>query len=339
MRPLTVSPLALDSHPYILNVLIRNSPHSALLALRTGSRPLRDAIDKFLVTHVAVYHSSRMVMARLPEGHRRIPRSNWLGVAELADAVRVVDIIVTQEDDQAAQAHNARWTEAVYRCHQYRMRDPSLIAPPRCWCNQDTVDVSAFNLHLSIRLRRVGLLRRWGGHRCRQLIKAQRSITFLVAETAIPAHEFLHGDAEASPCHIVHIGSTRLPVLQRHHLPQNVGHIILRVALAPNATRNQWEPAAHVRSAREDDPVTSLMRLLARLVSNNVSITLVGLERSLLFADDAIEGDEEGAVSIQSEVSDALFNCLAFIEGVPEKDAALWADRHVRLVTEEEYRT
>ncbi|BEJ13905.1 hypothetical protein CspHIS471_0310790 [Cutaneotrichosporon sp. HIS471] len=338
MRPVTATPVILDSrphiptpldsHPYILDILVNNVPHAGLLALRTASRPLRDAIDKLLVTHVAVYHSSSMVMANLPDGHKRIPRSNWLDLPELTGAVQVVDMIATQEDEETARIYNVERAEAIRLRRQHRMSNPPPIGPPRCWCNQDTVDTSSFNLYLSMRLKHVDLIRRWRGHRCRQLIKAQRTITFLPAVTVNPTQAFLNGDAGTSSCHIVHIGYTPTPVFQHHNFPQLVDHIIVRIAPPANTDRTE-EPAALYSAGQETHPVSTLIGLLARQISNRVAITLVGLERWRLSPYEAY---------FRSEVKFGLLNCLQYFEHVPEKDAKRWVDRYVCVLTEEEYR-
>lgn len=327
-------PIPLDSHPLILERIVANAPHVSLLALRAVSREMRDAIDKFILTHVAVYHSARKVMAKLPEGHRRIPCSDWLNVPKLTDAVRIIDIIVTEEDEQAARAYNLERAEAVLLHQQYpHSRHPPPIGTPRCWCNRDTVDVCSFNFYLSLRLQRVALIRQWRGHRCRQRIKTQRMVTFLPSVVVNPAQAFLNGDAETSSCHVVHIGYADAPVFEHHTFPQNVGHIIVRIAPPanrPSARRDGDLPVylASIAMRMDTRPYNSLVNVLARQVANHVTVTLVGFERWPLYPCHAMlfPNKRDFRASLQRS------------QRIPEKDARHLADCKVKLLTEEDYR-
>jgi hypothetical protein len=277
-------------------------------------------------------------MAKLAEGHRRIPRADWLNVPALTDAVQVVDLVVTKEDEQAARAYNTERAEAIRLRQQleHLVDSPPPIGTPRCWCNQDTVDVSSFNQYLAARLKRVKLIRRWRGHRCRQHIKALRTITFVPAVTENPTHAFLNGDAETSNEHVVHIGFTWTPVFAHHNFPQNVGHIIVRIA--PSSDNPRLPPIYvdgddPMRLSPHDinmEPYSSLHYILTRQVANGVALTLVGFERWALSPYD---------VTYFPTLAKQWFRTrLRVIEHVPEKDIPGIVDRQVKFLTEGHYR-
>lgn len=219
--------ITLDTHPHILDALLTYAPYLSLLALRAASRSLRACVDMLLVTHIALYQGDKWIVAVLDNDHFRIPRRDWLDVPALCHAVRIIDICVTADDERRARVHNMQRDDALRR-----LRDGDLhVSRPRCGCNQDLGSIPALNLHLSQRLRHVKVLRRWGGHRCRQLIGAERTVTFVPPKAESQTHVFLRGDDMTSPVHVVHLPYEEAPDFTHALFPQNdVSNIVLRIA-------------------------------------------------------------------------------------------------------------
>ncbi|CAK9780448.1 unnamed protein product [Cutaneotrichosporon oleaginosum] len=328
----------LESHTSICDAIIQNAPHASLVALRATSRTMRDVIDRHLVKHVGIRHSASIVLAKLPEGYRRIPRADWLNVSNLTDAVRVVDIVVTEEDEEAARKHNAEHREALKEIQRklqngtWGGRRPALGAP-RCWCNQDTVEVSGYNHYLSLRLKNVKLIRRWRGHRCRQLIKAPRTITFIPPNLVNPAHVFLQGDAETSEVHVVHLGHSSQLTIEHHTFPQDVAHVVVRIAPPSSDPARSAAPFLSVHDCHRATlyPLSDFAEAVAcRVAVDTVKITLVGSE---LWSWLALEPKCFGLQAVHW-----IYRHLVGALRVSRKDAMLISMNQVMIMTESEYK-
>lgn len=337
--------ITLDTHPHILDDLLTHAPYLSLLALRGASRSLRACVDTLLVTHIAVYQGDQWIAAVRNKSHFRIPRRNWLNVPALCDAVRVIDLCVTEDDEQQARVHNMQRDDAIHRLWHdpFGNNRDSPLPPPRCRCNQDLVSIPALNLHLAQRLLHVKLLRRWRGHRCRQLIAAERTVTFVPPEHE--THVFLLGDDMTSPVHIVHLPYKEAPNFTHALFPQSdVSNIILRIAPPPtvmpvaeeedtsDAVDSLLVPLTQLGPIADDEPTPfeGLVETLARQIANKVTIKLVGLEKW----PHAPVSDQ----SIRQEVRQAIRTRLRWEGITEEKNAWDLVDCHVVVLSDDEYR-
>lgn len=325
--------ISADTHPHILDTVIASASYGALLALRAASRSFRERADTRLVQHIAAFNGSQEVFSVDVNGqHHRIPWERWFEVPALADAVRVVDICTSANDEEQGRQFDIGRT---------RLRDTSrehygffmTVYPPRCWCNQER-GVPVLNALLASRLHRVQLIRQWRGHRCKQTIAAPRMITFVNSDPTIRDEEVPIN----CPVHVLHIA----PKVGMNLLlvPSFASELFIRSAANTSGVRikglSAVDPTERTGKAARPPTVAYVFSRLTwtvvRHLADGISCTFVGFENWQELQ--AYPDLEEIRIEMMNTIEGALVN----FRHVEREDAKDLVAHRLRFVSEEEYR-
>lgn len=281
-----MSSVPLDTHPRILDAILAHAPYASLLALRSGSTTLRDRVDAALVWHIAVYALDKRVTAVFDDTHRRLPRTRWLDVPALGDAVRVVDICTTPPDEACDRRRGGEVRERTSQfIDQPRrgQRPAESDELPKCRCGEDSNECAFVNRQLAERMRRVRLIRRWGYATCLLGISAPRSVIFS------SFRERKNIGALKNPCtapvHVIHM------LYYHHGLPIDIPPTPETTRLVVRITRAVEALADLVRENSAWFTFSAIASLLAEPIRCKLKCTLVGVHNwpiSLLLLGDGL---------------------------------------------------
>lgn len=298
--------IPLDTHPHVLDAILTHAPYPSLLALRAVSRALRDRVDAMLVPHIALL--ADQICAVWEGKHVRIPRADWWDVSALADAVRIVDLnsgaahwwdVVAVADILRGMPELSR-TEAQTR--------PDIPLPPTgevtvCRCKAQEEDPRTTKFH------RVQLVREWGAHRCVR-VASPRRVTF------VPPGELAYQPIWA-PVHVVQCAPGELGLGCK---PVGLDELVIRA-----------QPS--IDNATTALPTVLCFDVACALVQTG-RCTLVGWTELPFIRRWA----DECNVAVPYHIKRVVAASLTAMSYVEMEEAPGFVEKHLRLLSEDEYR-
>lgn len=188
-----------DAYPHIFTSILLSAPYPSLLALRTTTRVLRDAIDARLAKHILVFEDGRLASRLAPRG--RLPRP----LSEVGEHVRVLDIKPPRLPLLAP-------TDPLSLRLTIPEPFPIMTSPlpGRCRCGLSESIPPPHLRPLALSLPNLTTVRRWGDHTCWSPA-AKAGITHFRAEAdddpriADEAMWYLHSPSASSRFNRLHL--------------------------------------------------------------------------------------------------------------------------------------